>query len=217
MATGGEKTERSLSMEEHQQALLFQFVALYERWSEDRQLVAKQAYDLTKKLEQFSEEVKRFSRIEEAVIGKLKQSLHETVVDLSGKVGGATTEALNSTLRSCVTRMDGAAKTVETILTEHQEVRWLRQLKALVLNVLCSLVVSGFVVWFFMPKPTLSLTKHDMNIYRLGEQFSLLWSVLPQEKKQWLLSAIKEKEHREVSQEKQIRTKTFNEKMKKFP
>ena len=32
----GEKTERALSSEDHQQALLFQFVTLYERWSEDR-------------------------------------------------------------------------------------------------------------------------------------------------------------------------------------
>ena len=189
----GEKTERPLSSEDHQQALLFQFVSLYERWSEDRQVAAKQAYDLTKQLEQFREEVGRFSRIEEAVIGKLKQSLHETVVDLSEKVGGATAEALNVTLGSSVKRIDGAAKAVETILAGHQEIRWLSQFKTLVLNVLCSLVVSGFVVWFFMPKPTLPLTKHDMNIYRMGEQFSLLWARLPKEKKQWILSAIKDK------------------------
>ena len=197
MATVGEKTERQLSIEEHQQALLFQFVTLYERWSEDRQVAAKQGYDLTKKLEQFSEEVRRFSRIEEAVIGKLRQSLHETVVDLSEKVGGATAEALNNTLGSSVARMDGAAKAVETILAGHQEIRWLSQVKTLGLNVLCSLVVSGFVVWFFMPKPTLPLTKHDMNTYRVGEKFSLLWSTLPKEKKQWILSAIKDKERKD--------------------
>ncbi|CAH15820.1 hypothetical protein [Legionella pneumophila] len=197
MATGGEKTERPLSMEEHQQALLFQFVALYERWSEDRQVAAKQAYDLTKQLERFSEEVGRFSRIEEAVIGKLRQSLHETVVNLSEKMGGATTEALNSTLGSSVARMDGAAKKVETILAGHQEIRWLSQVKTLALNVLCSLVVSGLVVWFFMPKSTLPLTEADMNTYRIGKKFSLLWSTLPKEKQQWILSAIKDKERNE--------------------
>lgn len=193
----GEKTERPLSMEEHQQALLFQFVTLYERWSEDRQVAANQVYDLTKQLERFSEEVMRFSRIEEAVIGKLKQGLHETVVNLSEKVGGATADALNSTLGSSVTRMDGAAKVVETILAGHQEIRWLSRVKTLALNILCSLVVSGLVVWFFMPKPTLPLTKHDMDTYRVGEKFSLLWSTLPKEKKQWILSAIKDKEHQE--------------------
>ena len=193
----GEKTERALSSEDHQQALLFQFVTLYERWSEDRQVAAKQVYDLTKKLERFSEEVGRFSRIEEAVIGKLKQSLHETVVDLSEKVGGAATDVLNSTFGSSVKRMDGAAKSVETILEGHQEIRWLSQVKTLVLNILCSLVVSGFVVWFFMPNHTLPLTKHDMDIYRMGEKFSQLWSTLSKEKQQWILSTIKDKEHKE--------------------
>ena len=192
----GEKKERALSSEDHQQALLFQFVTLYERWSEDRQVAAKQVYDLTRQLEQFSEEVRRFSRIEEAVIGKLKQSLHETVVDLSEKVGGATTEALNSTLGSSVKRMDGAAKAVETILAGHQELRWLSQVKTLVLNVLCSLMVSSFVMWFFMPKPTLPLTKYDMNTYMLGEKFSKLWPTLSKEKQEWIVSVIKDKEHK---------------------
>ncbi len=192
----GEKKERALSSEDHQQALLFQFVTLYERWSEDRQVAAKQVYDLTKKLEWFSEEVGRFSRIEEAVIGKLKQSLHETVVDLSEKVGGATTGALNNTLGSSVKRMDGAAKAVETILAGHQEIRWLSQVKTLALNVLCSLMVSGFVVWFFMPNPTLPLTKKDMDTYMVGKKFSLLWSTLSKEKQQWILSTIKDKEHK---------------------
>jgi hypothetical protein len=59
------------------------------------------------------------------------------------------------------------------------------------------LVVSGLVVWFFMPKPTLPLTKQDMDAYRVGEKFSHLWSTLPKEKKQWILSAIKDKEHKE--------------------
>lgn len=189
----GEKTERALSSEDHQQALLFQFVTLYERWSEDRQVAAKQLYDLTKKLELFSEEVERFSRIEEAVIGKLKQSLHETVVDLSEKVGSAATGALNNTLGSSVKRMDGAAKAVETILAGNQEIRWLSQVKTLALNVLCSLMVSGFIVWFFMPKPTLPLTKKDMDTYMVGKKFSLLWSTLPKEKQQWILSAVKDK------------------------
>lgn len=192
----GEKTERALSSEDHQQALLFQFVTLYERWSEDRQVAAKQVYDLTKKLERFSEEVGRFSRIEEAVIGKLKQSLHETVVDLSEKVGRATTGVLNNTLGSSVKRMDGAAKAVETILAGHQEIRWLSQVKTLALNVLCSLMVSGFVVWFFMPKPSLPLTKKDMDTYMVGKKFSLLWSTLSKEKQQWILSTIKDKEHK---------------------
>ena len=189
----GEKTERALSSEDHQQALLFQFVTLYERWSEDRQVAAKQLYDLTKKLERFSEEVERFSRIEEAVIGKLKQNLHETVVDLSEKVGSATTGVLNNTLGSSVKRMDEAAKAVETILAGHQEIRWLSQVKTLALNVFFSLMVSGFIVWFFMPKPTLPLTKKDMDTYMVGKKFSLLWSTLPKEKQQWILSAVKDK------------------------
>lgn len=190
-----EETKKSLSQEDHQKALLFQFVTLYERWSEDRQVAAKQGYDLAKQLEKFSKEVTRFSSIEEAVIVKLRKSLNETTVILSEKVNAATAEALNTSLGSSLKRMEHSSRAVESLLAAHQKIRWLSQVKTLILNLLCSLVVSGFVVWFFMPKPTLPLTKHDMNTYRVGEQFSLLWSTLPKEKQQWILSSIKDKEH----------------------
>ena len=93
--------------------------------------------------------------------------------------------------------MDEAARKTETILAANQEIGWLRYIKTLAVNVLCSLVVSSFVVWFFMPQPTLPLTKQDMDVYRMGEKFSLLWSTLSKEKRQLILSAAKDKEHKE--------------------
>lgn len=194
MSTVSEKTKSQLSIEDQQQAILFQFVALYERWSEDRQVAAKQGYDLANRLEQFKEEVKRFSVIEEAVIVKLRKSLNETVVTLSEKVNSATAEALNNTLGSSAQRMDEAARKTETILAANQEIRWLRYLKTLAVNVLCSLLVSGFVVWFFMPQPTLPLTAEDMSTYLAGKKILALWSTLPKEKQQRIVAMMKDQE-----------------------
>lgn len=46
--------EKLLTPEEHLEAILFQFVNLYERWSEDRQKSAKQGSDIEKLVKQFS-------------------------------------------------------------------------------------------------------------------------------------------------------------------
>jgi len=188
-----EETKKSLSIEDHQKALLFQFVTLYERWSEDRQVAAKQGYDLERQLKQFSEEVRRFSSLEEAVIVKLRKSLNETTHTLSEKVNAATAEALNTTLGSSLNRMEHASRTVATLLAEHQQIRRLRQVKTLATNSLCSLLVSGLMLWFFMPQPTLPLTQEDMNTYLIGKRFARIWPTLSKEKQQWLLSAAKEK------------------------
>jgi hypothetical protein len=196
---GGEMTEvyeeikNKLSVEDHQKAVLFQFMTLYERWSEDRQVSAKQGYDLANRLEQFSKEVDRFSSIEEAVIVKLRKSLNEATLALSGQVNTATAEALNTTLGSSIARIEKTSKTVETILASNQQIRWLSQLKTLTLNVLCSLLVSGLVLWFFMPQPTLPLTEEDMNTYVIGKRFARIWPTLSKEKQQWFLSQGKEK------------------------
>ncbi|HAU1484856.1 TPA: hypothetical protein F8R85_16865 [Legionella pneumophila] len=188
-----EEIKNKLSVEDHQKAVLFQFMTLYERWSEDRQVSAKQGYDLANRLEQFSKEVDRFSSIEEAVIVKLRKSLNEATLALSGQVNTATAEALNTTLGSSIARIEKTSKTVETILASNQQIRWLSQLKTLTLNVLCSLLVSGLVLWFFMPQPTLPLTEEDMNTYVIGKRFARIWPTLSKEKQQWFLSQGKEK------------------------
>lgn len=194
-----EEIKHTLSVEEHQKAVLFQFMTLYERWSEDRQVSAKQGYDLAKRLEQFSKEVERFSSIEEAVIVKLRKSLNEATIALSEQVNTATAEALNTTLGSSIARVEKTSRTVETILAANQQIRWLSQLKTLLLNVLCSLLVSGLVLWFFMPQPTLPLTEEDMNTYVIGKRFARIWPTLSKEKKQWFLSEGKEKERRKYN------------------
>lgn len=199
MNATSEETKKSQSMEDHQKALLFQFMTLYERWSEDRQVAAKQGYDLEQHLKKFSEEVRRFSSIEDAVIVKLRKSLNETVATLSEKVNTATAEALSATLGAHVARMEKASRTVETILASNQQIRWLSQLKTVAVNVLCSLVVSTLVLWFFMPQPTLPLTEEDINTYVIGKRFVRIWPTLSKEKQQWFLSATRDKSHKKSS------------------
>ena len=148
---------------------------------------------MERQLKQFSEEVRRFSSLEEAVIVKLRKSLNETTHTLSEKVNAATAEALNTTLGSSLNRMEHASRTVATLLAEHQQIRRLRQVKTLATNSLCSLLVSGLMLWFFMPQPTLPLTQEDMNTYLIGKRFARIWPTLSKEKQQWLLSAAKEK------------------------
>lgn len=184
-----EATKQSLNQEEQQQALLFQFISLYERWSEDRQVAAKQGYDLAKQLEQFKREVSRFSSLEEAVIVKLRTSLNETTHTLSEQVNTATADALNTTLGASVQRIEHASRTVETILANHQQIRWFSQVKTLMMNCLCSLVVSSLVLWFWMPGPTLPLSEEDMNAYVMGKRLTRVWPTLSKEQRQWFLSS----------------------------
>lgn len=204
------QTTSQLSSEDQQQALLFQFISLYERWSEDRQVAAKQGHDLANHLNQFSHEVERFSSLEEAVIMKLRKSLNETAVHWSEQVHSATADALNNTLGSCVNRMNGAAKSVEALLAANKEIRWWHAIKALALNMTCSLVVSGCMVWFFMPQPTLPLTEDDMTTYLAGKKILAVWSTLPKEQQKQMVAIIKDQERQKRTppkmQKKQERT-----------
>ncbi len=64
--------EESLTPSEQLEAILFQFVNLYERWSEDRQVAAKQGADIAKFVKEFAEQVEHFENIEEFVRQQLR-------------------------------------------------------------------------------------------------------------------------------------------------
>jgi DNA-binding ferritin-like protein (Dps family) len=63
--------EEPLTSEEHLESILFQFVNLYERWAEDRQVTAKQGADIAKFIKEFAGHVNDFALLEEKVRGDI--------------------------------------------------------------------------------------------------------------------------------------------------
>lgn len=192
--------QQKLTTEERMDALFYQFVKLYERWAEDRQVAAKQGFDIAKLVEIFTAEVDKFASIEDAVISKLRKSLHETVLNLAEEVKIATTETINTTLELSAKKMHASALVVEKILAENKKARWLSTVKIIAVSTFCSLVISSSLMWHFMPKPTLPLTQRDINIYMLGKRFVNLWPTLSKEKQEWFFSITKNHNEKELKE-----------------
>lgn len=179
--------EESLTPEEQLEAILFQFVNLYERWSEDRQKAAKQGADIEKFIKQFASEVDRFSAIENAVIEKLKKSLNDTTVTISNMLYDAVSHSVDRSLDNSVRKIKESAHYAENVFSEYKSSLNLSHWKLVAITALSSITASLLIVWFLMPKPTLPLTYDDMKIYKLGKTFSELWPILPEDKKKWFL------------------------------
>lgn len=185
--------EESLTPEEQLEAILFQFVNLYERWAEDRQKAAKQSADIEKFIKQFASEVDRFSAIENAVIEKLKKSLSDTTVTISSMVYDAVSHSVDRSLDNSARKIRESADYAENVFSEYKSSLNLSHWKLVAITALSSIAASLLIVWFLMPKPTLPLTGMDMQTYELGKTFSELWTTLPEEKKKWFLGKTKDK------------------------
>jgi hypothetical protein len=111
------KEEKPLTAEDHLEAILFQFVNLYERWSEDRQVGAKQGAKIEKLIMSLADEVSSFRSAGKKVredIGKrmtesgaaISNDLQECVRDQVRKTLVATIGGFTESLKGNASRVD---------------------------------------------------------------------------------------------------------------
>ena len=178
-----DEKEETMTTEEHMESLLYQFIKLYERWAEDRQVAAKQGSDVAKLIKDFSNEVTRFESLDDALREKIKECIHteaknmaiymgKTVADAAGK----DTELIAKQLRKSVSE---ANDTLSQYRSETYQSKWL----VIGMTVLTSILTSLMIVWFFMPTPAIPLTSQQIRYLVTGETFNEIWPKLSKEEK----------------------------------
>jgi hypothetical protein len=179
--------EESLTPAEQLEAILFQFVNLYERWSEDRQVAAKQGADIAKFVKEFTDQVEHFESIEEFVRAQIRSSMNDATVLVASSISRAATDAIQKETSRAADDIRDAVSTAKGLLTSYQSSLNMTHWKMLGAMVLSSIATSLLIVYFLTPKPTLPLTGNDIQIYELGRTFSQIWPTISEEKKRWFL------------------------------
>lgn len=191
-----------LSQEEQLESLLFQFVNLYERWSEDRQVAAKQGSDLAKVLKAFSDEIERFSDIREDVKRTLISLLSSHTDRVSKHLEGALLKALEKGSDSALTRLKEASFKAESLLTDYHDSLKISRWKMMGVSFLSSVIASLLIVKLLIPAPTLPLTEQQITSMAMGRLTNkIFYQLSEEEQRHWLNVA--EKAMLSLKQEKQ--------------
>lgn len=200
--------DEPLMPEEQLEAVLFQFVNLYERWAEDRQKAAKQGAEVEKFVKQFASEVDRFSAIENAVIAKLKKGLSDTTVGISEMVHSAVSHAVDESLENSARKIRESAIYAQNVFSEYKSSLNWSHWKLIAITALSSIVASLLIVWFLMPAPTTPLTNSQIMTYQHGQVFESFWPKLSKHQQKWLV---------DISQGKKNKEKLFEEVKNQYP
>jgi hypothetical protein len=94
-------TTQALSLEDRLKAILYQFLKLYERWSEDRQVSMKELADLNELVGDFSQEVTQFKKLEPKVRQHLAASIHQATSDAVEAMSEKMRKDCDPSDRSC--------------------------------------------------------------------------------------------------------------------
>lgn len=189
-----EQKEHALTSEEQLEAILFQFVTLYDRIAEDRQVTAKQGADIAKFVKEFARDVTQFSSLEEKVRNDIHACIKNEANNMTSDIGKSLAKAAFTEVEPIIYKLESASSDARSLLHAYYSDMRTAHWKIIGTAISVSVITSLMIVWLLMPKPALPLTDIQLQKYEMGEMFSSLWRDLPKEKQDWFWNKAKEKE-----------------------
>jgi hypothetical protein len=170
---------QELSAEERLKGLAYQFLKLYERWSEDRQALNKNMAEQADMLMKFTSHLKNFERLEPQVRKSLIESIQYSSKMVAEEIGSKVGEAANIEVKKTVQQLQKAIDQATDTMSYYQHEIKNNFLKTTGLTLLTAIAASLLAVWLVMPKPVLPLTGDMLDAYADGVFIQDVWSKLP--------------------------------------
>jgi hypothetical protein len=183
------ETHPGLIIEDRLKAIVYQFVALYERWSEDRQIAAKQGAEIAELVTVFTNQVKEFKALEPKVRQHLTSSIENAIFDAAQKIGTVISKEATRTTEQIARRLLDVTHRTEETLTRYQKETIMTGWKVIGAAIISTIAASLLIVWLLIPKPTymLPLTDEQMRVLTSGRLLYMVWPKLSKQEQDHLL------------------------------
>lgn len=176
-------TESKLSAADRLSGVLFQFIQLHERLSEDRQAFVGQTEKLEVALKHLSAAAKAMREFEPRV----SQAMEESLRGATPKVVQVVLNAAGD-LKDRTDRLDTALSQAESLLKRYEaETIWSNWKNWLIIGL--TAIGAGAIIGLLVTRlmmSTVSLTDAEVEAVQRGETFALVWPLLsPAEQKHY--------------------------------
>lgn len=168
------------------EALMYQFITLYERWSEDRQALVKQQAQFDKLMEMLIQQIGSLKQLDTQLQENVSQRIEETLNHTSQVVSNAIERSTTKHVKAIVNTLEQAVKRADGSLRTYRELFY-RSLQTWVLAaVLGSVITAGLFAFMFVPRFSPSLTNEQLSDLSYGQFMETVWSKLPEKKRKEL-------------------------------
>jgi hypothetical protein len=176
-----------MDIEERLKAIAYQFIALYERWSEDRQVAAKQGADTAELVHLFTEQVKGFKTLEPKVRQQIVTSIQNAAAGVAKTVAEATAKEATRATEAIAEQLAIVTQQAKNTLNHYQADVVANQWKIMGVTAVTTIITCLLLVWLLIPKPTLPLSNEQIKYLNSGIMMELVWPKLTKKEQQhWL-------------------------------
>jgi hypothetical protein len=192
--------EDTLTNTERLQALLYQYLALYERWSEDRQIAAKRAADHAEMVQQFSTQLQAFKafvpHLELELVDRVRTALASAVQEVGEPLQNRAKENLDRLIQEMDRVVYKAHSALSAYQTSHAQEVKRSQWKVISIAVAVCILLSGLAIKMATPK---SLTAQEIQWMYSGQLMDKVYPRLSsQEQAHWKRVAGQVREEEQV-------------------
>lgn len=176
----------SLSIDDRLKGIAYQFLKLYERWAEDRQVLNKNMAALEEMLKVFINQIKEFEKLEAKANNQILISAEKAAKHVCSEIGAMVGKTLTREVDSSVVELKKSVNETTALLKQYQA-----EVKNSLLWTVCvaiagSVITSLFIVWLLIPTPKLPLTDDQLNTFYNGQFFNEFWSKLSKKEQKHL-------------------------------
>ena len=150
-------TATPLTPDQQLQAVLYQYVKLYERWSEDRQVLMAQVAKLETVIQNLSNEVDSFAELELDIQKQIRSSIQQASTQIVQSVKQEARALVEEKIHSQIERLDQMLGKTELLLrdygTQTRREKWKIPGAAILSGLLVALGVGMLIAKLLMPAP----------------------------------------------------------------
>ncbi len=172
------KENNPLNNEDRLKGIAYQFLKLYERWAEDRQVLNKNMAAFEELLQIFISDLKGFRELEGQVRDQIHTSIENGAKHVSHEIGKLVGDSITFEVDLASVELKRGVNEANQILKRYQEREQKSLLVTMGITIGTAIITSLLIVWLLIPKPTLPLTDNQIADYQNGQLFSKIWPKL---------------------------------------
>jgi hypothetical protein len=158
------------------EAIFFQLLQLYDRCTEEHQLlINKEKEELGKLAQALETQVKEMGKTGVVIRQSIQDSIQTSANTVMDKVADLLVQKSHVTIEKAISKTEKHHQLIEATMDTFRREKNRSSWKMMGLTLFSSTVTSLLAVWLLLPKPTLPLTGEQLNYLRDGQMLAQIW------------------------------------------
>lgn len=175
--------------------ITYQFIKLYQRWSEELQMVSKQGADIKSLIKLLGEQVEQLKKVQPDISRHIAINIQRAAEDSAQTISDVINKEAARSIENTTSQLSGAVEFARHTLSAYQRTTIATQWKVITVAAITTITTCVLVFRMLLPTPTLPLTSEQVQYLESGMMMEKVWPKLTKKEQGHLIKLANEVNH----------------------